>query len=87
MKISQYCLETLNGEDFIIWKKELCILEISDSDGNIIRTECKRLEFHWELLEEDLILDWLEPEIYDDKAILVLHCSIDELPIISHERN
>lgn len=76
IKICQQSMKTLNGEDFLIWKKEICAIEVNDK-----LTDFKRLEFL--MFENDgknepeYILKWLEPTIHDGKPALILHCILD----------
>jgi uncharacterized protein (UPF0128 family) len=70
-------METLNGEDFLIWKKEICAIEVNDK-----LTDFKRLEFlmfeNYGKNEPEYILKWLEPTIHDGKPALILHCTLDK---------
>ena len=61
------------GDEFVVWKKEICALIVEGPDGNDRPiTNFMRLEFHEDL--ECLELDWLEPTIHNGKPALILHC-------------
>ena len=63
---------TCSGDNFIVWKKEICSIALETEDGEIF-SDFKRLEFQ-DIWDETIILDWLEPVIWEGKAALVLHC-------------
>lgn len=68
---------TSNGEDFFIWKKEICSIAIEDENGTEVFGKFQRLEFY-ELCDQDLVIDWLEPVIHNNSPALVLHCTKKE---------
>jgi len=55
----------------IIWNKEMIKIE---KDENI--SEMKRLEFHYEAIENDYIVTWIEPMYCEESKVpyLTLHC-------------
>lgn len=60
------------GDNCVVWKKEICQLVIDEQPP----TDFKRLEFHTIMDEETVMIDWLEPTIYNGQPALILHCSI-----------
>lgn len=74
LKMSPETSKTYNGEDFCICKKEICSIAVYDElTGEEKFTEYQRLEFQ-NIRDQDYILDWLEPVIYDGEPALILHC-------------
>ena len=80
-KKSTICLDAdlscCSGDNFVVWKKEICSLVI-EHPGDIpeTRTEFKRLEFQEIIDDETVMLDWLEPVIFNNEPALVLHCHL-----------
>lgn len=60
------------GDDFIIWKKEICRVVFVDKDGNRTISEPKRLEFHEAIWDQCWVLNNVSPELWNEQAILVL---------------
>lgn len=55
----------------IVWNKELVVVEIDE-----IKSTIKRLEFHYDAIENNYKVNYLEP-MYDKnskKPYLILHC-------------
>lgn len=82
-KKSTICLDadlsSCSGDNFVVWKKEICSLVISHPDDTPeTRTEFKRLEFQEIIDDQTVMLDWLEPVIFNNAPALVLHCHILE---------
>ena len=66
-------LGACSGDEFVVWKKEICALVIDDLNGDTLpMSKFTRLEFHEDL--ETLELDWLEPTIHDNNPALILYC-------------
>lgn len=54
--------DLLNKE--LMWNKELVQISYEDNEGNHKLGEIKRLEFHYEEIENDFEVLWFEP-LYD----------------------
>lgn len=69
---SYYDPSTCSGDDFVVWKKELCSIALETENGEVF-SDFKRLEFQ-DIWDDTIVLDWLEPAIWEGKACLILHC-------------
>jgi hypothetical protein len=57
--------------DEIVWNKELVVIEVDN-----VRSEMKRLEFHYDAIDNDYEVSWIEA-LYDEKSktiYLLIHC-------------
>jgi hypothetical protein len=62
----------------LIWNKELVQIWFEDDDGNIDRSEIKRLEFQYDAIDNEWLVSWIEPYVnFGRYPYLIIHCYLE----------
>ena len=73
----EFDLAMCSSGEFIVSRKELVSIVLTDENGEEVQSNFDRLEFQ-DIWDRTVILDWLEPTIWEGQAALILHCHVEK---------